>query len=532
MKQTLQETIEKAPLNPGVYIWKDASGKILYVGKADNLRARLKNYARPADPKTARLVERAASVETIITKTDTEALILEDALVKQNQPRYNVRLRDDKRYPYVKVTIREKYPRIEVVRRVVPDGSRYFGPYADAGSVRRVVKALQHLFGIRKCAHAIEKVKRPCINYAMGICSAPCGAVSGRQYAQRVKAACEFLSGKYGRIRSVLLKEIKALSEKCEFEKAARLKETLDSIESISSPQDVSSAALEDMDILGYASLDRKANITQIKVRSRKVVAVLHHGLAGEYTSDPSRSMKAFIKQHYTTGDITPKKIYVSVYPEDGKLLEGALNETLGAKVKIMQAFRGKKRKLLEMAVENSMHQLELGGAKTEGTRILALKQELYLSRIPRRIEGYDISNIGGDHTVGGMVVFTGGKVDKNKYRRFKIKGGRGQDDPRNMAEMIERRFKHTEWGLPDLILLDGGPAQLNACIKHIPKTATAISLAKKFEKIYVYGKDMPLRISKNSPSLLLLRAVRDEAHRYARAYHVKRRGKEFIKGG
>jgi len=532
MNKNIKKLIESAPRKPGVYVWKDDGGRMLYVGKAENLRDRLRNYLSPQDSKTAKLVERAHSIETILTKTDTEALILEDALVKQNQPRYNVRLRDDKRYPYIRITVNEDYPKIEVVRRVELDGSRYFGPYTDAGSVRRVVNAACEIFGIRKCKHDLRNVRRPCINYGMRKCSAPCRMIGREEYAARVGQACRFLAGQCGRVKKELLSKIKAKSRRMEYEKAAELRDILTAIESLSVPQDLSSATLEDMDVLGYASLEGRADITQLKVRNKKVVAVLHYPLKGEYAGDSSRSMKAFIKQQYTTKDLVPKRILTSAYPEDGKLLEKTLLETLGVKVAIARPFRGQKYKLSEMAVENSIHQLARERNERESTRGLnSLRKAIGLSKTPARIEGYDISNLGEKHTVGGMVVFTDGCPDKKQYRRFRIRGERGQDDPGSMAEMIRRRFNHPEWETPSLILLDGGKAQLNACLKHIPGGVPAAAIAKRFEEIHLPARTKPVRLAGNSPALLLLQQVRDEAHRYSRAYHLKKRGKEFIEG-
>lgn len=530
MKEEIRKTIRSAPGKPGVYLWKKSSGRILYVGKAKNLKNRLGNYLNPADAKTLRLVESADKVETVITKNDLEALILEDALVKQNQPRYNVRLKDDKRYPYIKVTVGEKWPAVQVVRRVALDGSRYFGPYVDAGSVKRIVRLVSELFGVRTCSYDLNRLKRPCIKYGMGKCCAPLLVTGKKEYAKRVVQACDFLSGNQSRVKKRLVKDIKKHSESLEYEKASILKQKLESIKSLSRVQDVSSASLPDMDVLGYNALGKRANICQLKIRGHRVAAVLHHRLKGEYMGDCRRSMKAFIKQHYATPDMIPRLTVVSCEPEDRKDLEAALSKILGRKAKIQFSMRGKKRKLVEMAVENSLHQLKaekLGEKQPDRTEVL--KKALRLSETPRRIEGYDISNLGGKQTVGGMVVFTQGKPDKSQYRRFRIRG-EGQDDPKNMAEMIKRRFGHDEWPRPDLVLIDGGKTQLNAAAKHVPPGIKVYSIAKRDEELYTTGVNRPIRLRKDSPSLLLLMAVRDESHRFSKSYHEKRRGKEFLK--
>ncbi|HHQ44917.1 MAG TPA: excinuclease ABC subunit UvrC [Candidatus Altiarchaeales archaeon] len=524
MNQNILDSIRRAPGKPGVYLWKNERGGILYVGKAENLRKRLSNYLKPKDPKTMRLVENAVRVEWILTKTDVEALILEDALVKQNQPRYNVRLRDDKRYPYIKLTVNERLPEIQVVRRVELDGSRYFGPYTDPGSVRKFVKLVRTLFGIRKCGGKAYSIKRPCIDYSMGICTAPCQVMGEREYQKRVEQAARFLAGDYEKVKRNILLEIKDLSEKLEYEKARDLKKTFEAMESLSVAQDVSSAKLKDMDILGYAFHLGKANITQMKVRDHKVVAVLHHPLKGEYLGDGGQSVKAFIKQHYTTEDITPKLIYTSAEAEDRKLLEKTLSEIRGGKVEIRMAVRGQYLKLAEMAVENSLHQIIAETLeKKKVSRLELLQKGLGLTKMPRRIEGYDISNIGEKATVGGMVVFTNGVADKSQYRKFRIRQP-GQNDCRNMAEMVGRRFNHPEWERPDLILLDGGKPQLNACLKKIPSGIPVIALAKKEEEIYLPDKKTPIILKKDNPALHLLMEVRDESHRYSKSYHEKKR--------
>jgi excinuclease ABC subunit C len=529
MNARVRKTIDAAPRKPGVYLWRSDKGRVLYVGKADNLRSRLRNYLNPQDEKTARLVDAADSVETVVTKSGREALVLEDALVKHNQPRYNVRLRDDKRYPYVKVTVWEMYPRVEVARRVEADGSLYFGPFVDAKYVRRIINLMGELFGVRTCRYDVTKLARPCIKYSMGKCCAPHQVTGKREYAARVRQACDFLSGRMGAVERRLKAEMKKASAGLDYERAAELKTKLDAIESMVRARDVADAKLPDMDVLGYAFDRGRANVTELKVRASKVVAVLHHRLKGEYATDAGESMKAFIKQHYTTADLTPKLVVTSCAPADRKLLEESLTGLKDSKVMVSYAKRGQKRRLADMAVENSLHQLEQERLeKLVMGRLESLKKTLRLPHTPHRIEGYDVSNLGGEHTVGSMVVFTDGAADKSGYRRFKVKAA-GQDDPRNLAEIVERRFNHPEWGTPDLILIDGGVAQLNACVKHIPSGVTVAALAKKEEEIRLPGRRQPFKLPGNHPGLHLLQAVRDEAHRFAVSYHRKRRGKEFI---
>ncbi len=533
MNNRIKEAIKKAPNKAGVYIWKNKNDRILYIGKAKNLKKRLQNYLSPTDLKTKRLVETSDIIQTIITKNDVEALILEDALVKQNQPRYNVRLKDDKRYPYIKITVQEEYPNIQVTRNITIDGARYFGPYTNAGATRKIVKILIEIFGIRKCMKKLDNVKRPCINYSIGKCSGPCRIISGKEYQQHVKDGLRFLSGDITPMRKEVLAKIKEYSKKLDYEKASNLKKTLDAIDILSEKQDVSNAHLQDMDILGYALVDKRANITQMMVRNHRIVSVLHHPLKGEYMLEASKSMKAFIKQHYTTKDITPKLIITSCQPEDKELLEKTLKRLDGFRVEIQFAKRGQKRKLAEMAVENSIHQIKHEIIKKKiPDKSSSLAKALKIAKIPVRIEGYDISNIGVKHAVGSMIVFRDGKPEKSEYRRFKIRALGRLDDPKNMAEVIQRRFKHTEWISPDLIVLDGGKGQLAECVKHIPENIPVIALAKKHEEIYQKGSEKVLKLGNDHQGLHLIQEIRDEAHRFAKKYHKTRREKGFIDDG
>ncbi|MEA1924627.1 MAG: excinuclease ABC subunit UvrC [Candidatus Altiarchaeota archaeon] len=530
MIEQLIDDINAAPKKAGVYLFRNEAGRILYIGKADNLADRLKSYLSPADAKTSRLVKAACSVETILTANAHEALILEDALVKQNQPRYNIRLRDDKRYPYIRVAVGEKYPFMEVCRRITLDDSRYFGPYTDARHVRKTMNLVSELFGIRQCRHDLSKLERPCLKYDVGRCCAPHLITSDAEYKKRVEQAVSFLSGDYMRLSRKLLGEIKDKSRVLDFEEAARLKKTVDALDSLSVRQDIDSAKLVDMDVLGYATVDEKANITQLKVRKHRVVAVLQHPLTGVYADSGAQAVKAFIKQHYVTGDLTPSLIVSSVVPEDRNLLQKNLSRLKKVKVSIIKSMRGQKHRLTELALENSIHYLSQEKLKKHrGDRVEALSRALGLDGLPHRIEGYDISNLGDKCIVGSMVVFTEGVADKKEYRRFRIKGV-FQDDPANMAEMLVRRFRHDEWRYPELVLLDGGRVQLSSGRKAIPKDIPVVSLAKRLEEIYLVGVDNPLNLPGNHPALLLLQEVRDEAHRFAKTYHILKRKNSFIK--
>jgi len=530
MKEAIKKFIQRASIKPGVYLWKRKDGRILYVGKANNLRNRLKNYLHPVDHKTELLVEQSDLIETIVTKTESEALILEDALVKQNQPRYNVRLRDDKRYPYLKITVAEEYPRIQIVRRVETDRSRYFGPFTDAGAVKRIRGLVVELFGIRTCNYDVRRLTRPCIKYSMGKCCAPYVVTPKNEYNTRVGQACKFLAGDYKKLKNEVKRGIKQESKKLNYERASELKNILDSLTAFAEPQDLASATLPDMDVLGYGAHKGKAAISQMKVRNHHVVAVLTFPLKGERVEDAEEALKSFINQTYTAEDTIPKLLYTSAEAEDKFLLEEKLKDISKNKVSIIRASRGQKHKLAQMAVEQSIHYLTQEEIEQDReSRSESLKIVLKLETSPQRIEGYDISNLGSKASVGGMVVFTNDKPDKSEYRRFKIRWKKGQDDPNNMAEVIQRRFNHPEWKFPDLVLLDGGKPQLNTCLPHIPAGIPVVALAKRDEEIFQPKKQNPIKLKKNHPGLLLLQEIRDEAHRYSKAYHTKRREREFL---
>jgi len=530
LKDQLKKNILNAPKKTGVYLFKNDVGRILYVGKADNLSDRLRSYLNPADKKTTRLVESSYRVETILADNSHEALILEDALVKQNQPRYNVRLRDDKNYPYIRLATAEKYPYIEVSRRIVLDGSRYFGPYTDAKHVRKVMNLVSDLFGIRQCSYDLTRRKRPCIKYDVGRCCAPHLITSKAEYDKKVTQATHFLSSDYKKASRKILKQIKDKSRQQDFEGAAKLKKTLDTVDSLMVRQNIDSAKLPDMDVLGYATYQKKSNITQLKIRKHRVVAVLQYPLTGVYADSGSQAVKAFITKHYVTSDITPKHIITSTLPDDVDLLIDNLSKMKKTKVTISKSMRGAKHRLTEMALENSIHHMRQEELQKKIiNRPESLKKVLKLDKIPARIEGYDISNLGDKSIVGSMVVFTDGVADKKEYRRFRIRSGIS-NDPANLAEILTRRFKHDEWNFPNLVLLDGGQAQLNIGRKAAPADIPVISLAKKLEEIYLIGIKDPLNLPRDHPALLLLKEVRDEAHRFAKAYHLKKRGEDFIK--
>ncbi|MBD3262459.1 MAG: excinuclease ABC subunit C, partial [Candidatus Altiarchaeales archaeon] len=391
VKPSLKEKARRAPHKCGVYLWKDEGGRILYVGKALDLRKRLSDYfTGRLDPKTTLMVRRAHKIEWILTGNEDEALLLEDALVKNHQPRYNVRLRDDKRYPYLKLTLGEKYPRLMLTRRIIEDGSRYFGPYTDVGAVRRTMKLLSRLFGVRVCGKNPEK-SSSCLNYHMGRCLAPCEHATKEEYDSAVSNAIDFLIKNPRKTISSLKKQMKAYSDKQMYERAQKLKSAIADVEALSVSQKVAFPNLEESDFIGYANLDNRANITVLKVRRGYVVATLHYSLTGVMRFKAQAAVKVFVKQYYVTEDVVPENIYVSHTPTDHEALTHLLSELKSRRVKIKKPVSGRKKKLVELARENSLHELENRKlSHTKPKPEILLRKLLGLPETPKRIEGYD----------------------------------------------------------------------------------------------------------------------------------------------
>ena len=372
-------------------------------------------------------------------------------------------------------------------------------------------------------------MERPCINHSLGICAGPHLILDEKEYRKKVDEACHFLSGNHVMVEKILRDEIKRKSNETKFEEALILRDKISALNSMRENQNIAGSKLRDMDILGYGCFKGKANICQMQVRNHNVIQFLNHPLLGVFKFDEGDSIKAFIKQHYSTADLIPKSIYTSGQPTNINDLIQALTDLKKTKVEIKMAQRGQIYRLVQMAVKNSLHQMMMDGlGEKEKNQTDLLKNYLKLKRIPQRIEGYDISNLGEKNTVGSMVVYQNGAMNKNEYRRFKIKGT-GQNDAKNLSEMISRRLKHSEWKTPDIILLDGGKPQLNAVKDLIPKGIELISLAKKEEEIYQFGRAKPLKLKKDDRALLLLESIRDEAHRFGKKYHKLLRKKSFI---
>ncbi len=547
MTDQLNDKLKILPAKPGAYIMKDEHGKVIYVGKATSLRSRVRSYFQKGhdhSPKVLALLEKIRDVDWIVVESEVEALMLECNLIKKHRPRYNVRLRDDKHYPYLCVTTSEPFPRVLVVRRVKQDGNRYFGPYADTTAMRESVRLIRKVFRIRSCNKKLtgEEQDRPCLNYHMGQCDAPCaGKCTSEEYAHLVDDTCMFLEGRRESVMEHLEREMFDASERLEFERAAKLRDQVESIRRTIEKQKAISTDLSDQDVIAVATEPASACVQVLVIRSGKLLGEEHFFLEGVTDETPKDLIvDEFVKQFYRDATYIPKEILVSHEIEESAVIEEWLTMRRGSKVKLVHPQRGDKKKLVEMATENAASALERErtmaySAKDEAEQDLeALREVIDLPDIPVRIETYDISNIQGKEAVGSMVVFENGVPAKSEYRRFKIRTGDEPDDYGMMREVLTRRLAAAGNDpkfatLPDLMVMDGGRGQLNVAvdvIEHSFYDIPVISLAKRLEEIYTPDRAEPILLPRESNALRLLQRMRDEAHRFGLAYHHKLREK------
>ena len=530
----LQEKIKTLPDAPGVYLMKDVRGKIIYVGKARVLKNRVRQYFQSNKnhgAKVKAMVAKIADFETIITAGEVEALILECNLIKKNRPRYNISLKDDKSYPYLRLTA-EDFPRIILTRRIIHDGSRYFGPYTSGLAVKETLQLLRKIFPLRTCK---TFAKRPCLEFHIKRCLAPCAKkISREDYMRLVKAAEKFLEGRTAQVERELSKQMIDAAENLNFEEAARLRDILSAIKKVTEKQKIVTDT-GDADAIGLARLENETCAQIFFIREGKVTGRENFLLTGANDETDSQAVTEFIKQYYSRAQISATEILLPFdLPEDDTKL---LSEWLG--VKLIVPKRGVKRSLVEMAIQNAEKFLseesarrQLKNAQTIGA-VEELKNFLNLSKLPRRMECFDISHIQGAETVASMVVFEDGAPDKKSYRRFKIRSTEGKpDDFLSMREVTSRRYGSTE-NLPDLIVIDGGIGQLNSALEIIRGAGhqvPVVGLAKQFELIFVEGASVPIELPKDSQALKLMQRIRDEAHRFAITYHRKLRRKRNLK--
>ncbi|NLJ67262.1 MAG: excinuclease ABC subunit UvrC [Clostridiales bacterium] len=561
----LEEKLKNLPDSPGVYLMKDEIDNIIYVGKAVSLRNRVRQYFQSSKnhpPKVRAMVANIRDFEYIITDSELEALILECNLIKEHRPKYNVLLKDDKSYPYIVVTTEEDYPRIMLTRKVAKDKNLYYGPYSSTKVVRDTIEVIRKLFPIRTCKKNLNNIKkgdRPCLYYYINQCQGPClGNVPKEEYGEVINDVCKFLDGKYEDIIKGLRDKMNEAAADLNFEKAASIRDKILSIEKVMETQKIVSVDMLDQDIIAIALGELESIVQMFFIRKGKLTGSEQFVLDTENDNDIKEILGSFIKQFYLTASFIPKEILLQHEIDEAMVIERWLTSRRGNRVYVKVPQRGDKKKLVDMALKNSMEALENLKQKTlrEEERTIGASEELTeyldLPYVPTRIEAFDISNIQGANSVASMVVFEKGKPKKQDYRRFRIRGIMGPDDYSSMSQVIMRRFKR---GLeekreleaqdkdpdegkfsrfPDLLLIDGGRGQLNVAastlrelgIDYIP----VISLAEKFDEIYTEEKEEPLVMQKNSLGLQLLQRIRDEAHRFALTYHRSLHSKNSIR--
>lgn len=542
----IAEQLNRIPASPGVYQMRDAGGNILYVGKAANLYHRVRSYfggGQKLTPKIENMVTRVADIDFYVTASEQEALILEATLIKKYHPRYNVNLKDDKTFPYLKISTTEEWPQIYSTRRLEPDGARYFGPFASAKSVKQTLKVIKRIFPFRNCTRKITGTDaRACLEYHLGHCAAPCtGEVNRREYGQVIKEVILFLEGKQERIIRELERQMNRAAESLDFERAARFRDQVQSIREVIEGQKIAATVRGEQDAIAFAQDRDQACVQIFLVRNNKLTGRESFELRGTRQETPSRIMANFIQQFYSASPYVPPRLLLQYPVEDAGVIKEWLQSKRGGRVIIQTPRRGAKKQLIDIVAENARYGLEqlkikqLARPKVLEAALEEIEKELGLPGLPVRMEAYDISNIQGKAAVGSMVVFENGKSKPAHYRRFGIKTVSGVDDYAMLREVIGRRFKRTArekgaadgWAImPDLVLIDGGKGQLNAALAAMAAIGVTpvpvASIAKENEEIFIPGRVRPIVLARSSPGLQLLERLRDEAHRFALAYFKK----------
>ena len=535
------EKVSHLPTTPGVYLWRDKYQRIIYVGKAINLRNRVRSYVQQdvnRSVKVTAMMRRAWDVETIQTKTEMEALILEATLIKEHHPKYNIMLRDDKTYPYVKITVQEDFPRLFMTRRLERDGAKYFGPFTDVTAVHHVLRILRSYYPLRTCKSM--KVERPCLQYHMHYCEGPCmNYVTVEAYRKYIDDIVALFEGKQVQVIQEITSKMEQASEDLEFELAAKYRDDLLSIQKVQEKQRMVTQR-GDMDVLGMAIDGPMACIQLFFIRSGRLLGRENYFVQHEGDS-PELVMTEFIKQYYGGSTFIPKELLLPMDSVDRELFSEWFTSMKGQQVDVSVPQRGYKKDLIKMAEENAQNFLAERRRQWQytidksGGAVKKLAEVLDLPRLPERMECYDISHMQGAETVASMVVFEGGKPAKREYRRFKLKTVQGKpDDFASMAEIMERRYgNEKDWPMPDLIIIDGGKGQLNAALPVIRAMGVTdvpvISLAKRIEEVFVEGESESIILEHHTPELQLLQQIRDEAHRFAITYHRRLRGKRNL---
>jgi len=548
----LLKKIENLPRLPGVYLFKNKNDKIIYIGKAKSLYNRVKSYFSPNinSIKTEALVSKIADVDVIVTDNEVEALILEANLIKQYKPRYNVNLKDDKSYPYIIIT-NEDFPQVYPTRRVVMDGSKYFGPYTEVKTMKHALKVLRDVFKIRSCKYnlteeTIQKGKyKVCLDYHIKKCDGPCeGLISKENYNKMIQEVEQVLRGNIDGLINSLKEEMIKLSSELKFEKAAEIRNKLEALQVYANTQKVVSQELIDRDIITFAADIPDGVAAIFNIRKGKLVGRKKFTFNYNINLPDSIVISDLLRNIYSNPVEIPDQIVVSELPDEKEIIESWLKEKAGKKVKVTTPKSNQElNSLLNLCKQNAVYDLneiKLQRMKKEGAIpyvLKSLQRDLYLSKPPIRIECFDISTLQGSDTVASLVVFENGKPKKSDYRKFIIKYVHGQNDFASMSEVVQRHYKRTleeNKPLPDLIMVDGGKGQLNSAIKILKKLGlnniNIIGLAKRLEEIYIPEKKDPIQIPKTSSSLKLLQQIRDEAHRFAITFHREKREKRIIK--
>lgn len=568
VRDAVMQQVRALPERPGVYVMRDARGDVIYIGKARRLRDRVRSYfgsSRSLEPKVYALAAQVRTIDHVVTRTEAEALHLEATLVKRHQPVHNVRLKDDKHYPYLKIDVQHPWPRVTITRRIEPDGARYFGPYASASSVRRTLDVVKKLFPWRSCTKEITGTDpRPCLDYFIKRCIAPCTAYcTAEEYAEVIQQTILFLEGRSAEVLRRVEDEMETAATALAFERAARLRDQARAIRAVTERQQMATTTSLDADVFGLARADNEACVQVFFVRGTVVADTDSFTLDGTAEASDAAVMAAFLAQFYESTTYIPRLLLLPVVPDDREDLTAMLREQRGGALELRVPERGELRQLVTSAEDNARESLRTQHVrwmadrdKTEAALSL-LQEELDLPRPPQRIECYDISTIQGTNTVASMVVFADGRPLQQQYRRFRIKTVEGQDDFASMHEVIDRRFRRlarargltqadpdtvdttgdgehepaSPWDIPpDLVVIDGGRGQLGAALDAMRNLGLAdiplCGLAKREEEIYMQDVAEPIRLPRDSEALYLLQRVRDEAHRFAITYHRNLRGR------
>ena len=566
MKENQPKMWQSLPGAPGVYLMKASDGSPIYIGKAVNLRNRVRSYFQQSglteNPLTAQMMRYVTEVDYIVTSTEIEALILENNLIKAHQPRYNVKLKDDKRYPFLRVTTNEPFPRIMITRKTENDGTRYFGPFVRVRSTRQVLKQLTKLFPIRTCTLPLEETRnkyRACLDYHIGRCPAPCAnKISVQDYKKIVRKVCQFLGGNTNAVVKELRQQMEAASKALDFETAAKYRDMLKDVQqAVTTQQSLDNVSTVDEDVIGIATAFQQglqsrlgdiACVQVLHIRDGKLLEREHYYLNDVHPELIPTAISAFVSQYYQNAVLVPKTIALPMPIESVELIEKWLSEKRGNHVSLHVPRAGRLRRLQNLAMKNAevllvQREQSVVYSSDVDPALVELQELLEINHPLRRIEAYDISNLGDRYAVGSMVVLEDGKPASSEYRQFRIRDVVGQNDYAMMQEVITRRFRRAETGdkkfskLPDLMLIDGGKGQLSAAqaalqpfaevnLDPVPTQIPMIALAKRIEEIFVPGNPDPIVLREDNPTLHLIQRLRDEAHRFAITYHRKLRQK------